>query len=350
MSRHVVIAGWLLGEPSGANRRLLGILGQLGTHLQPGERVTLLHRPGVSLPGMPGIDCRPVAIPARSRLARLAAERRLLPGLLRELGASLFDHGFLLPPPVPVPTVLLLHDLRAADGHSRWPRWLGRRLVRHAAARAAAIVVPSAFTAARVRAVVGAKPAVHVVPNGVALPGDPVASPGRHLLHVGHLEPRKQLELVVMALARLPAAERPPLVLVGRDAGSGARLMALAQRLGVAVEWRGPLSDAALWPLVATARAIVVPSRYEGFGLAALEGLAHGRPVLVADAGALPEVVGAAGVVLPAAPDAWAQAIAATAAAPTAATIAARRARAAEFSWERAAAAQLAVWRSVLPA
>jgi glycosyltransferase involved in cell wall biosynthesis len=350
MSRHYAVAGWLLGTPSGANRRLLGLLGALGPLLRADERVTLLHRPEAPPPPLPGIHCAPVAIPATSTWARLWAERHTLPGVLRDLGAAVFDHGFLLPPPLPVPTCLTLHDVRAADGMTHWPRWLGRALVRHAAARTAAIVVPSAFTAARVRALVGPRPRVHVVANGVSLPLEPTAAqpPGPHLLHIGHLEPRKQLELVVRALALLPESDRPPLVLVGHDAGGWRHLERTAARLGVQIDWRGPLADAAVAPLLANARAVVVPSRYEGFGLLALEGLAHGRPVLVADQGALPEVVGAAGVVLPAAPAAWAAAIAATAASEPATAPAARRRRAAEFSWGAAAARQLEVWRALV--
>ncbi|MBL8726364.1 MAG: glycosyltransferase family 4 protein [Planctomycetes bacterium] len=347
MSLHVAVAGWLLGAPSGANRRLLGLLGHLGPLLRPDEQVTLLHRADTQSPVLPGIRCVPVAIPGASTWSRLRAERRVLPSLLRALDAGVFDHGFLLPPPVPMPTCLTLHDVRAADGQTRWPRWLGRALVRHAAARAAAIVVPSEFTAGRVRALVGPRARVHVVPNGVDLPplAQPTREPGQHLLHVGHLEPRKHLELLLHALALLPADARPSLVLVGQDAGSWRPLARTAARLGVAVDWRGPLADAAVAPLLATARAVVVPSRYEGFGLLALEGLAHGRPVLVASAGALPEVVGNAGVVLPDEPKAWAQAIAATATLACPSASAARRRRAAAFAWPAAAESLLQVWR-----
>ncbi|MFO1077699.1 MAG: glycosyltransferase [Planctomycetota bacterium] len=153
--------------------------------------------------------------------------------------------------------------------------------------------------------------------------------------------------MLLRALALLPPGERPPLVLVGRDAGAGPRLRALADDLGIATMVTSPASSTTRRSLNlgATARAIVVPSRYESFGFAALDGLARGRPTLVAAAGALPEVVGNAGVVLPADdPAAWAQAIAATRDdAPGAA--AARRAAAAHHGWEDAAARLVGLWR-----
>jgi glycosyltransferase involved in cell wall biosynthesis len=215
------------------------------------------------------------------------------------------------------------------------------------------VVVPSRFTAARVLAVTGgAGAAITVVPNGVELP-PPAAPPAidgdpGYLLHVGHLEARKNLAVVLHALAQLPAAQRPRLRLVGADAGAGSGLRREVHRFGLAawVEFLGCLDDAAVARLLAAARAVVVPSVHEGFGLPALEALAHGRPVLVAEAGALPEVVGTEGVVLP--PHdarAWALAIAASAPDPADAPDR-RRTAAAAHGWQQAAAGLLAVWRA----
>lgn len=350
MTLHVAISGWLLGPHSGANRRLLALCEHLAPQLAAGERLTVLHRPDYVPPTLPRIEWRAIDVPAGPAFRRARAEARLLPAILRELGANVLDHGFLPLPRVAVPTCLLLHDLRAAEGLTRWPRWLARAVLRRSCNRAAAIVVPSEFTAQRLRELVAPVPPVHVVPNGVVLP-PPHRGVGReHLLHVGHIEPRKNLGVVLRALALLPAVQRPPLLLVGHDAGSLAGLHALATRLGIpdSLQWCGVRDDAATAELYATARAIVVPSRYEGFGLCALEGLAHGRPVLVADAGALPEVVGAAGVVLP--PDdpaAWARAIEATADS-SATTSPGRHRRAGEFGWPATTSELLAVWRQVV--
>lgn len=353
MNLHVAISGWLLGAPSGANRRLLALLAELGPLLAPGERITVLHRTDFAPPSLPGIAWLPLAIPAGPTLRRVLAEQRLLVPALARLGATVFDHGFLPLPDVPISTCLLLHDLRGPDGYTRWPRWFARHALRNSCRRADAIVVPSRFTAARLHELVAPRAPVHVVGNGVVLPETLPRPPAvrEHLLHVGHVEARKNLGVVLRALALLPAAQRPPLHLVGRDAGALAGLRSLAARLGIpdSLLWLGPRDDAAVAERYATARAVVVPSRYEGFGLCALEGLAHGRPVLVAAAGALPEVVGDCGTTLgPDDPAAWARAIAALpvpgAADPERDD---RIARAAGFAWAASAAQQLAIWREL---
>ena len=109
----------------------------------------------------------------------------------------------------------------------------------------------------------------------------------------------------------------------------------------------GAVDDAALPDLYANSRAVVVPSRHEGFGLCALEGLAHGRPVLASNAGALPEVLGGEAILLPSdEPAAWANAIATTAG-DSQPAVEARRARARQFAWHEAAAQSLALWRGL---
>ena len=60
----------------------------------------------------------------------------------------------------------------------------------------------------------------------------------------------------------------------------------------------GRVTDAELAALMAGAAAFCLPSLYEGFGLTALEAMACGAPVVVSDRGALPEVVGDAGVIV----------------------------------------------------
>ena len=196
---------------------------------------------------------------------------------------------------------------------------------------------------------------MHVVP-GVLDPdwqrGPARASPWPGaFLHVGHLETRKGLDTLLAAYARTGrAAALPPLVLSGRDAGAGNQLRRLAARLGVGdrVHFLGLTDDATLRGLYRDARAVLLPSRYEGFGMPALEGLALGRSVVVSDQGALREVVGDVGRVVPVDDvDAWAAVMIelATAADASPAT-AARLAQAARFAPQAAAQALLDVWRS----
>lgn len=355
MTLHVTVAGWLLGPPSGANRRLMALLAHLGPRLAPGERITVLHRPDFAPPPLRGIAWQPIAIPAGPTWQRARAERRLLGDRLRALGATVHDHGFLPLPRLPVPVCLLVHDVRAADGASARPRWLARAVLRRSCTRAAAIVVPSAFTAQRIATLVPHAPPIAIVANGVDLPAAAPATPTVRavpergfVLHVGHLETRKNLAVLLAALARLPAERRPELWLAGRDAGALAGLRRTATGLGIAdrVHALGVVDDQELARLYAAARAVVVPSRYEGFGLPVLEAFAHGTPVLASACAALPEVAGDAATMLPPAdPVAWATALAGLADAVAIGDSGKRRERAEVFAWDRAAATLIAVYR-----
>jgi glycosyltransferase involved in cell wall biosynthesis len=316
MSMHVVVAGWLLGPHSGANRRLLGLLGAAHEWLADDERITVLHGPAFAPPAdLRRIDWRAVAIPAGPTVRRALVEQGTLRRLLPELSASVYDHGFLPPPRVGPPLCLTIHDVRHADGYGRWPRLLARSVLRKALRRAAGVIAVSDWTASRLRELVpGCEPIV--VPNGVdeRAPGEPPADvpENGYVLHVGHLEPRKNLAVVVRALACIEAQRRPELWLVGHDAGEWPRLRALARRLGVHEHVRhlGVLPDERLPACYAAARLVVMPSRYEGFGMPVLEARVQGTRVAVADAGALPEVVGD-GALLPADDvAAWAEVIA----------------------------------------
>jgi glycosyltransferase involved in cell wall biosynthesis len=121
------------------------------------------------------------------------------------------------------------------------------------------------------------------------------------------------------------------------------------------VERPGRVPRGRLEALYAEATAVVVPSRYEGFGLPALEAMVRGVPVVVADAGALPEVAGGlAGCPAPVAPDdvtAWAAAMQAVVGLDTThrrAVVEAGVERAGRFSPSGTADGLVAAWRHVL--
>lgn len=363
LKRHYVVAGWTLGTgPSGATRRLLACLRELPSLLTPGERVTLLIARGDPKPDV-DVRIESVAVPAGPPWRRVLAELRVLRRTLDDLGADLLDIGTLpVPARVPCPLVLTLHDLRdQRPDLARHPRWLTRRVLRAGVGRARRIVVPSEFTASELRRTIGnLLPPIDVIPNGIdakLLALEPKAPRGRpYFLHVGHLEERKNLLMLLSAYATFiecsgrPADQLPALVLVGRDAGARDALRERAAMLDLIphLHFEDVVPDDHLLALYAGATGVLLPSRYEGFGLPALEGLAAGVPTVVADATALPEVVGAAAATLPIDdPQAWANAMAELAALPrNAAAIAARKASAAARTWAATAEATLEVWRS----
>jgi glycosyltransferase involved in cell wall biosynthesis len=116
------------------------------------------------------------------------------------------------------------------------------------------------------------------------------------LLFVGRSsDPNKGLEVLLAALARLPRevtlrclSERP-------WPGDPVHDRIAALELGARVRFEGKLPREQLERAYETAALVVVPSRFEGFGLPAIEGLAAGTPVVASDAGALPEVLQLAG-------------------------------------------------------
>ena len=114
------------------------------------------------------------------------------------------------------------------------------------------------------------------------------------LLAVGSVVPRKGYDLLVAALATMP--DLPwRLVIAGdrRDPDTARRLDADIVRHGLAsrIELAGAVSAAQLSALYAAADLFVLPSRFEGYGMAYTEAIAHGLPVVGTRAGAIPDTV-----------------------------------------------------------
>jgi glycosyltransferase involved in cell wall biosynthesis len=148
-----------------------------------------------------------------------------------------------------------------------------------------------------------ADPAFHPLPEAEARQ---VAArhglPPGYLLFVGTLEPRKNLPGLLEAYRQLLDGQvtAAPLVLVG---GKGWLYDEIFQRvqelhLGQHVRFLHGVPDADLPALYNAASVLTTPSFYEGFGLPALEAMACGTPVVVADRASLPEIVGEAGLLV----------------------------------------------------
>lgn len=164
----------------------------------------------------------------------------------------------------------------------------------------------------------------------------------RYLLYAGTFSKHKNVGLVVEALARLgPSFGDVHLALVGRsDVGAGAELDALVTRLGLQprVHRLGYVTRDSLATLMSGAACFAYPSRYEGFGLAPLEAMACGAPVIASRVASLPEVVGEGGRLVEPGVESWASALQATLAQDRASASRAAVTQAARFDWDDAAA------------
>jgi len=326
---------------------------------------------GESAPVTPGAKAEVVAAAAHPFGVRGALEL----GRLARNAKPDIVHCPHFPTPAPVrgPLVVTLHDLTPLVVPGVMPSAARRAVYRAWNARAARlagrIIVPSRATAADVtRLFAAARGKLEVTAEAADDFSSGPCAPltGRlarlgsppYLLSMGNAKPHKDLPTLLRAFTRL-APERPELrlLLVGAespeylDATLEGAPAGMPPEIPLRVAFTGRVSDAELRALYAGASAFVFPSRYEGFGLPPLEAMALGAPVVCADAASLPDVVGDAALLFPAG-DAGALAL-------TLARVLddpalrerlsrAGRERAAQFTWERTAAATVAVYQEAL--
>jgi glycosyltransferase involved in cell wall biosynthesis len=237
-------------------------------------------------------------------------------------------------------------------------------LLRRAIASGAWVHAVSEFVRQEVIDVFGAAPErVVAIPNGVTSPPSLDAAEGRRLagadpyvLALGTVEPRKDLPTLVRAFDDL-AARHPDLRLVvaGADGWGVDAYEAAVQacRHGDRVVRLGYVTEAQRGDLLAGAAVVAVPSLYEGFGLVAAEAMLAGTPVVASDRGSHPEVVGSAGLLVPASdPSALAAALeqVLTDHALADRLAAAGPSRSARYTWPAMAAGVVGLWRTAVAA
>jgi glycosyltransferase involved in cell wall biosynthesis len=211
-----------------------------------------------------------------------------------------------------VPMVATIHDLI----HQLFPElcpsrlaWqVSRMLARRTAGRAKLLLTVSEHSRSDIINHLRASPGkVRLTYN--ALPPDwgkslsPEPPPGigaevPFFLYVGNHKEHKNIPLLLEAFAGVrERALGVHLALTGERGGLKQDLARL--QLGNEVVFLGDVSHERLEAIYAAARALVFPSRYEGFGYPPLEAMGCGTPAIVSDAAALPEVVGEAGLIVP---------------------------------------------------
>jgi glycosyltransferase involved in cell wall biosynthesis len=173
----------------------------------------------------------------------------------------------------------------------------------------------------------------------------------RFVLFVGTLEPRKNLVTLLRALARMPEEVR--LIAVGAEGWGDAEPGRVAGQLGVSdrVTLAGRVSDGELDTLYRAAHAFAMPSLSEGFGLPVLEAMTRGTPVVCSRAGSLPEIAGDAALMHAPTDDAELAAHLGALWSDDALRAAYSRRgieRAGQFTWRKAAAETLRVYRAAI--
>jgi glycosyltransferase involved in cell wall biosynthesis len=306
-------------------------------------------RPGAGL----GVDA--MVLPFR----RLWSQARLPIALAAERPDLLFVPAHAIPFAWPGKALTVVHDLafeRHPHAYSTAERAYLSLTTRWAALRCPLLIAVSESTKADLVSAYGVRPErVRVVPLGASLPTTAPAPAsrladlglnGNFVLQVGRIETRKNQAAALAAIERLDGVT---LAVAGPE-----RDTALAAKLRASARCRvlGRVDQPTLELLYKRARAVVVPSLYEGFGLPVLEAMARGKVVVAAKTSSLPEVGGDAALYFhdAADPEQLAGVLEVALGDEKLRTSLARaaRARARKFTWERTAAGVVEVIRELV--
>ena len=355
----VLLSGVVLDQPMGGvrrhNRELIPRVAKLLSDAG-GELILMQGREPIAFELPADIRVLESDVPSSPAPVRASFEGRALRSALQEEAAAgrpidLVHLGHMpAPRSLPVPHTHTIHDLRMLTGeHTPMSRRLvSRHVIGAAVSKAARVITVSELVKGQLVAEFGAKEdEVCVVPNGCdhlpVLDREENAGP---LLSVGHLEPRKNVQLLIEALSLDEALGE--LVLVGAPKGREQELLeALAKKHGVSdrVRFAGVVGDAELAELYAQCSACAFPSKLEGFGIGVAEAMRAGAPVAIARGTAMDEV--AAGCCVEFDADDPTDCVRALLHAISMEAIAldAARERATAFTWDRSAEVLFGVWQ-----
>jgi glycosyltransferase involved in cell wall biosynthesis len=353
----------------GIGTYLRGILGGYKSLGVSGEVGLLLER-GSSLPddlAAAGFAPHPTRLLRINRHLRPTLDPVQIRGALGAHRPALY-HAVEYAQPVfsSVPVVVTVHDLIPFVMPGQYPwmrreRALAMRQFRHADA----VIAVSQSTANDLTRIAGVDPQrITVIAEGVtqirrhaeaelAALRARLELPARFVLAVGTFDPRKQIAVTADVVRRLRREHDVALVIAGYQGNFAATVERSLRDAGVADHSRvlGHVAADDLAGLYEMTQCLIFTSAYEGFGLPPLEAMAAGAPVAVFDNSSLPEVVGAAGIVVA---DGDAAAMAAAVSRLLGDDDERERrgqaglAQAGAFSWDRAATATLGVYETVV--
>lgn len=307
-------------------RELVGAFAELAT----GDEIILFYadrdlpRGGEWLDGLRRLQAanphvRAVPIPLAERWLTILWQRARVPVPVEHWTGPidvLHAPDFVLPPARTRRTIVTVHDLsfrlHPEAAHARLRAYLERAVPR-SLRRATHVLADSRSTANDLQRLMGVSSGkLSVLYPGIGpqfrrvedagMLADVRAKyglPERFLLHVGTIEPRKNLQRLISAYAELQAAGYAELglVLAGKPGWLAEPILGQA-RATSGVLLPGPVADADLPALYSLAAGLVYPTLYEGFGFPPLEALACGTPAVSSNSSSLPELVEGAAILV----------------------------------------------------
>jgi glycosyltransferase involved in cell wall biosynthesis len=311
----IAIDASTLSTQGGPRSYLLGLVDAL-LRIDSDNQYLLVYNDPVHLGRFPA--AQELVLPGKSPLARLRREHLLLPALCKKEKVDLLHCPKSSAPVLsPCPVVVTLHDLIPLDFpqfETFAARCYWRMHIPLAARRSSRIITISEYARRGIMERFGVSPdRIDVIMQGIdrtmGLPRDPAEGErirrryglqNGYILYVGTIQPRKNLTTLVAAYAALDPQLRAgrPLVFVGRRGWMTEELDLAIARHGVEREtiFTGFVPDEELPHLYDGAAVAAYLSHCEGFGRPPLEAMTCGVPVVVSDTGAIPEVVGDAGL------------------------------------------------------
>lgn len=315
---HIGINAHLLSGEAGYRRAgIYQYIAQVLRHLpreEDGPVYTVYTRHQSNFLQQPGITAVSTSLPTEKRLYRIAWEQLIWPWQVRQHQIDLLHSmAFVTPFISNCPSVVTVYDLSFLQFPENFPTAQRLYLIsqtRRSVRSARRIIAISESSRKDVHRIFDiplnridvVRPGVDVIYRQIP-EEEKIAFRaakginGRFVLHVGTLQPRKNIPLLIDAFAQL-AQPGLHLVLVGGKGWLFDTIFARVQahHLTDRVHFTGYVPDAELPLWYNAADLFVLPSQYEGFGMPLVEAMACGTPVIAADNSSLPEAVGNAGL------------------------------------------------------